>query len=234
MNARQKNSKPHEKKMPVKFSRMAQGLLLGLALSSPAWADGLEALSQFLKTTQGGRADFKQVVTSPGKAGQSPRSKQSSGTFAFVRPAKFRFDYQKPFPQVIVADGQTLWLYDADLEQVTARKQSQTLSTTPAALIATATDVATLQKDFTLQAEPDAEGLQWVQAVPKNKESSLSQVRVGLRTEGGHVALGKLDITDAMGQRSVLTFERFDTQPASVNAALFQFVPPKGVDVVRP
>jgi outer membrane lipoprotein carrier protein len=217
-----------------KFLWMAKILLLGLVLSNHAWADGLEALSQFLKTAHSGRAEFKQVVTSPGKAGQPPRSKQSSGTFAFVRPAKFRFDYNKPFPRLILADGQTLWLYDADLQQATARKQAQALSATPAALIATATDLAALQKDFTLQSEPEADGLQWVQALPKSKEGSLAQVRVGLRTEGGSVALGKLDITDAMGQRSVITFERFDTQPASVSAALFQFVPPKGVDVVRP
>jgi outer membrane lipoprotein carrier protein len=174
------------------------------------------------------------VVTSPSKAGQGVRNKTSSGTFAFVRPHQFRFDYQKPFAQTIVADGQTLWLYDVDLEQVSARKQSQTLSTTPAALIATATDVSALQKDFTLQAQPDADGLQWVQATPKNKESTLSQIRVGLRVEGAQVTLSKLDIADAMGQRSVISFERFEINPQALSAAMFQFTPPKGVDVVRP
>lgn len=205
-----------------------------VVLSTQVCADSLDALAQFLKTTHSGRAEFKQVVTSPSKAGQAPRSKTSSGQFAFSRPNQFRFDYQKPFPQTIVADGQTLWLYDADLQQATARKQSQSLSATPAALIATATDVAALQKEFNLQAEPDADGLQWVQATPKNKDSTLSQVRVGLRVEGAQVTLGKLDIADAMGQRSLLTFERFENNPAKLNAAYFQFLPPKGVDVVRP
>jgi len=209
-------------------------LLVGTLLCASANANSLDTLAQFLKTTQSGRAEFKQVVTSPSKAGQPVRSKQSAGTFAFIRPTKFRFEYQKPFPQVIVADGQTLWLYDADLEQVTARKQAQALNTTPAALIATATDVAALQKDFTLQAQPDADGLQWVQATPINKDSTLSLVRLGLSVNGQQVALAKLEILDAMGQRSVLSFERFDVNPSGLTAAAFNFVPPKGVDVVRP
>ncbi len=210
------------------------GGVIGVAMSFHASANSLDTLAQFLKTTHSGRSEFSQVVTSPAKAGQPVRTKQSTGTFAFMRPAKFRFEYQKPFPQVIVADGQTLWLYDADLGQVTARKQSQALNTTPAALIATATDLAALQKDFTLQAQTDSEGLQWVQALPNNKESTLSQIRLGLRFEGNLVALGKLDILDAMGQRSVLTFERFEINPSGLTTAPFNFVPPKGVDVIRP
>jgi outer membrane lipoprotein carrier protein len=199
-----------------------------------AHANSVDTLAQFLKNTHSGRADFHQVVTSPSKAGQPVRSKQSAGSFAFMRPTKFRFEYQKPFPQLIVADGQTLWLYDTDLAQVTARKQSQALNSTPAALIATATDLAALQKDFTLQAQPDADGLQWVQATPNNKESTMSQVRLGLSVSGQQVSLAKLDILDAMGQRSVLTFERFEVNPSGLTAASFNFVPPKGVDVVRP
>ena len=205
------------------------------ALAQPAWAHGLDALESFLKHTQTGRADFTQVVTPPAKAGQAQvRTKTSTGTFSFMRPARFRFEYQKPFPQVIVADGQTLWLYDTDLEQVTARKQAQTLGSTPAALVATATDVASLQKDFTLEAQPDEQGLQWVLATPKNRESGVQSVRIGLRGEAGNVSLAKLDILDAMGQRSVLSFESFTANPAQLGVGVFQFVPPKGVSVIRP
>lgn len=214
--------------------RRSAWVCVGLALSCQVSASSLDTLALFLKTTHSGRAEFKQQVSSPPKAGQPVRSKQSAGTFAFMRPNKFRFEYITPFAQAIVADGDTLWLYDVDLAQVTARKQSQTLHTTPAALIATATDLSALQKDFTLQAQADAEGLQWVQALPKNKDSSLSHVRVGLRAEGASVALAKLDILDALGQRSVLTFERFETNPTGLGAAQFHFVPPKGVDVIRP
>ena len=207
-----------------------------LALSANmATASSLETLEKFLKSTKSGRADFTQVVTPPAKAGQAvARTKTSTGQFSFMRPTRFRFDYLKPFPQVIVADGQTLWLYDADLDQVTARQQAQALGSTPAALVATASDLNALQKEFSLEAQTDADGLQWVQATPKNRESTIQSVRMGLRMEGSQVSLGKLEILDAMGQRSVLSFERFEVNPASMGAAQFTFAVPKGVSVIRP
>jgi len=222
----------------VGCGRLLRAMAVGWAVvcfAGAAHASSLDTLEIFLKSTQSGRADFTQVVTPPAKAGQaSVRSKTSTGQFSFVRPARFRFDYLKPFPQVIVADGQTLWLYDADLEQVTARKQAQTLSSTPAALVATAVDVGTLQKEFSLEAQADADGLQWVQATPKNRDSTIQSVRLGLRLDGAQVSLSKLEILDAMGQRSVLSFERFEVNPANLGAAQFNFVAPKGVSVIRP
>ena len=207
-----------------------------LALSaSVVCASSLDTLEVFLKSTKSGRADFTQVVTPPAKAGQtSVRSKTSTGQFSFVRPTRFRFDYHKPFPQVIVADGQILWLYDADLEQVTARKQTQALGSTPAALVATAVDLSALQKEFSIEAQADADGLQWVQATPKNRESTIQSVRMGLRADGAQVSLGKLEIFDAMGQRSVLSFDQFEVNPSNLGAAQFNFAPPKGVSVIRP
>ena len=91
-------------------------------------ANGLQSLETYVKTAKTGRADFTQVVTSPPKTGQAPRSKTSTGTFEFARPERFKFVYKKPFEQTIVADGQTLWLHDVDLNQVTARKQAQVLN----------------------------------------------------------------------------------------------------------
>ena len=90
-------------------------------------AGGLESLELFVKLAKTGRADFTQVVTPPSKEGQTTKAKTSSGTFEFSRPSRFRFIYKKPFEQTIVADGQTLWLYDVDLNQVTARKQADVL-----------------------------------------------------------------------------------------------------------
>jgi len=204
-------------------------------ITSIACASSLDTLEMFLKSAKSGHADFTQVVTPPAKAGQTTaRSKTSTGQFSFMRPTRFRFDYIKPFPQVIVADGQTLWLYDADLEQVTARKQAQALGSTPAALVATAVDLGALQKEFSLEAQADADGLQWVQAMPKNRESTIQSVRMGLRVDGTQVSLGKLEIFDAMGQRSVLSFERFEVNPANFGAAQFNFAVPKGVSVIRP
>ena len=210
-------------------------LALCCAAAGVASASSLDTLDIFLKTTRSGRADFTQVVTSPVKSGQTvARKKTSTGQFSFIRPTRFRFDYLKPFPQVLVADGQTLWLYDADLEQVTARKQAQALGSTPAALVATAVDLSALQKEFTLDAQADADGLQWVQATPKNRESAIQSVRLGLRADGAQVSLAKLEIDDAMGQRSVLSFEHFEVNPAGLGAAQFNFVTPKGVSVIRP
>jgi outer membrane lipoprotein carrier protein len=210
-------------------------LVIATLSTGVASANSLNVLETFLKSTKSGRADFTQVVTPPAKAGQAiMRIKTSTGQFSFIRPTRFRFDYVKPFPQVIVADGQTLWLYDADLEQVTARKQAQALGSTPAALVATASDLGALQKEFSLEAQADADGLQWVQATPKNRESTIQSVRIGLRTDGAQVSLGKLEIFDAMGQRSVLSFDRFEVNPVNLGPVQFNFVPPKGVSVIRP
>ncbi len=214
---------------------MRLALVTSALTATMACASSLDTLETFLKSTKSGRADFTQVVTPPAKAGQATvRSKTSTGQFSFVRPTRFRFDYVKPFPQVIVADGQTLWLYDADLEQVTARKQAHALGSTPAALVATAADLNALQKEFSLEAQADSDGLQWVQATPKNRESTIQSVRIGLRTDGLLVSLGKLEIFDAMGQRSVLSFERFEVNPMNLGPAQFNFVPPRGVSVIRP
>jgi outer membrane lipoprotein carrier protein len=117
-------------------------------LRHDAWAGGLESLETFVKTVKSGRADFTQTVTAPSREGQPGRVKTSTGTFEFQRPGQFKFDYQKPFAQTIVADGKTLWLYDADLNQVTQRAQAQALGSTPAALIAAAPDLRALQADF--------------------------------------------------------------------------------------
>ena len=152
----------------------------------------------------------------------------SSGTFEFQRPSRFRFIYKKPFEQTIVADGQTLWLYDVDLAQVTARKQGQVLGSTPAALIASAADLRALDADFVLSDAQPMDGLEWVLAMPRNKDNSLSNVRVGLKGN----TLVMLDIVDSFGQRSVLQFSAFEANPA-LDPSIFQFKPPAGVDVLR-
>lgn len=200
-----------------------------IAASAPlASADGLKSLDTFLKGSQAGRADFTQTVTSPPKEGQAARSKTSSGSFEFQRPGRFKFIYKKPFEQTIVADGQTLWLYDADLNQVTQRPQAQALGTTPAALLASAADLQALRADFALENAPDQDGLQWVQASPKAKDGQLQSVRVGFAGE----QLAALEILDSFGQRSVIRFARLQTLP-SLPAGTFQFKPPAGADVLK-
>ena len=210
-------------------------IVLLAAYASSAWADGLNSLEIFIKTVSSGRAEFTQVVTAPAREGQSARSKTSSGTFEFARPGRFKFVYKKPFEQSIVADGQTLWLYDVDLNQVTARKQASALGTTPAALIASAPDLRALQADFTLSSAPDQDGLEWLLATPKAKDGQLQTVRVGFRQNekaANARELAALEIIDNFGQRSVLSFSKVEVNPV-LPADTFAFKPPKGADVIR-
>jgi outer membrane lipoprotein carrier protein len=209
------------------MNRFIVGLGL-LAFSLVARASGLDSLEEFIRSAKTGRAEFTQVVTSPAREGQAGRSKTSTGTFEFARPNRFRFDYRKPFVQAIVADGQTLWLYDADLNQVTARQQSAVLGSTPAALIASAADLATLRKDFNLEAAGDKDGLQWVQATPVAKDGQLHSIRLGFR--GKDLAL--LEILDSFGQRSVLTFSSMELN-GPIAPEQFRFKPPQGAQVLR-
>jgi outer membrane lipoprotein carrier protein len=207
--------------------------LLATALTLTALsarADGLQDLEAFLREVKSAQASFTQVVTSPKRTGEATaRSKTSSGSFEFQRPGRFRFEYTKPFEQTIVADGQTLWLYDVDLNQVTARKQQDALGSTPAALIASGTDLKALSEAFDLKAAPAKEGLEWVDARPKAKEGQLQTVRVGFRQ--GQLAV--LEILDSLGQKSVLSFAQWQGN-AAVKPERFRFQPPAGADVIRP
>jgi outer membrane lipoprotein carrier protein len=213
------------------------------AINTPA--AGLNALENFLKSTQSGKAEFSQVVTSPAKTELKSEAKSdsveksvakvktSSGTFEFSRPNKFKFLYKKPFEQTIVADGTTLWLFDVDLNQVTAKKQSQALGSTPAALIATAASLKALEAEFKLQDAPDANGLQWVIATPKAKDGQIQSIKVGLKgTAELGVSLSVLEILDSFGQRSVINFSNVERNLA-FSADNFSFKPPAGADVIR-
>jgi outer membrane lipoprotein carrier protein len=209
------------------MKKLFAGALLAVAAAG-AWAGGMESLEAFVKTARSGRAEFTQTVTSPPKEGQVSREKVSTGTFEFQRPGKFRFDYKKPFVQNIVADGETLWLYDADLNQVTQRKQAQALGSTPAALIAAAPDLRALQADFALEAAPERDGLQWVKATPRNKDGQLQSVQMGFQGD----SLAALEILDSFGQRSVLKFSKVEVNP-QLPSGTFVFKTPPGADVVR-
>lgn len=199
-----------------------------LLVSTNGWAAGLESLEAFVKTVKSGRAEFTQTVTAPPRDGQPARAKTSTGTFEFQRPGKFKFDYRKPFAQSIVADGKTLSLYDADLNQVTTRAQAQALGSTPAALIAAAPDLRALQADFTLEGAPERDGLQWVKATPKSKDGQLQSVQIGFQGE----ALASLEILDSFGQRSVLRFSKVEVNP-TLPSSTFEFKAPVGADVLK-
>jgi len=199
-------------------NRLLLPLLLGL--TGGARADAVDSLRDFAQNVKSGKASFTQTVTSVDGA----KKKTSSGQFEFVRPNRFRFVYAKPFEQQIVADGQKVWLYDVDLNQVTVRPMAQALGATPAALLAG----ATLDKEFDLKAVPAAEGFEWVQATPKIKDGPIQLLRVGFKGKD----LAALDIVDAFGQRSALRFSALE-QNIKLSDEQFRFTPPKGADVIQ-
>ena len=201
---------------------MKRSLLATLALcAAAARADAVDALHEFARDAKNGRAAFTQVVTSP----DGLKKKTSSGSFEFARPDRFRFVYTKPFEQLIVGDGQKVWLYDADLQQASVRAMDKALGATPAALLAG----TSLDKDFELQALPAAQGLDWVQATPREKSdaNNLQSLRVGFKGK----TLAAIELVDGFGQRSLLSFSGVVTNVA-LDGEHFRFVPPKGVDVL--
>ncbi len=201
-----------------------RGLVVGLLVAAgAARADAVDALREFTRDARTGRASFTQVVTSPDGA----RRKTSSGSFEFARPNRFRFAYAKPYEQLIVGDGERVWLYDVDLQQVTVRPMDKALGATPAALLAG----SGLERDFDLRAEPTAQGLEWVQATPKSRNdgAGFQSLRVGFRGK----TLAALELVDAFGQRSLLTFADVTLNGAPA-AEAFRFTPPPGADVIRP
>jgi len=190
------------------------------ASTCAAHADAVDALRGFVSDVKTGHASFTQTVTSPDGA----KKKASSGTFDFSRPNRFRFAYARPFEQVIVADGQKVWIYDADLNQVSTRKLSQALGATPAVLLAG----GSMDKDFTLTSLPSKDGFDWVQAVPKQKDGPFQSVRVGFKGRD----LSVIEIIDSFGQHSLLEFTQLVANAAEP-AELFKFVVPAGADVLE-
>lgn len=193
--------------------------LLALAAGA-AQADAADTLREFVRDVKSGQAAFTQVVTSPDGA----KRKTSSGSFEFQRPNRFRFSYTKPFEQAIVADGQKVWIYDADLNQASSRKLSAAIGSTPAALLAG----GSLDEDFVLKADASKDGLDWVLTTPKAKDGPFRTMRVGFRGK----TLAAVEITDSFGQQSALTFQEFTSNPKLPDER-FRFVPPKGADVIE-
>ena len=189
-------------------------------LSGSAFAGGVDALKAFINDTRTAKASFSQTVLD-----QNGRLRQKSeGTLAFSRPGKFRWVYQKPYEQLIVGDGTKLWIYDADLEQVTVRKLGEALGSSPAALLAGSNDI---EKHFTLKDAGSSEGLEWLEARPKGKESTFEAVRMGFAGN----TLAAMELKDSFGQTTLLKFSSMEKNPA-VNAGDFKFIPPKGADVI--
>ncbi len=188
-------------------------------ITSFAHADAIGDLKQFLGSTHSLKAQFTQSVVGKGK------TQTSTGNVAIVIPGKFRWEYQKPYQQLIVGDAKEVWLYDQDLKQATSKNVANALESSPAALLAGDT---AWEKNYTLKALPDQDGLTWLEATPKREDSSFEHIRLGL----ANGQIQRMDLFDKFGQTTQIRFSQIVTNP-KLDAGLFHFTPPKDVDVVR-
>lgn len=204
------------------MTRLLKSMVIAALLGGAglARADAVSALKDFVREAKTGRANFSQTVSSP----DGKRNKTSSGSFEFQRPNQFRFAYAKPFEQLIVGDGQKVWIFDPDLNQASSRKMDKALGATPAALLA-GTD---LERDFTLKAQPSAEGVDWVQATPRQADGGLQSLKIGFKGK----ELAAIEVVDGFGQRSLLQFSAVSTNTA-IAADRFRFVLPAGADLIE-
>jgi len=205
----------------VKRAAVAALAAVALAGASAARADAIEQLRAFQTATKSGKVAFRQVVI--GKA-QQGLQRESTGTFAFQRPGKFRWVYEKPYEQLIVGDGEKLWVYDRDLNQVIVRKLDVALGSTPAALLA---GDSALDKNFDLTDAGRSNGLDYVDAKPRSPDTGFARVRIGLSDNLPRA----MELTDTFGNVTILTFSRFERNP-QLDSDEFRFIPPQGADVI--
>jgi outer membrane lipoprotein carrier protein len=195
-------------------------LLVGLLVPMLAQASALERFQAFLRDTQSARATFEQKVYDR----ERRLVQDSTGTFAFLRPGRFRWRYEKPYEQVIVGDGERVWIHDPDLNQVTVRPMARALGSTPAALLAGSSDV---EGAFTFTEAGSADGLEWLEAKPRGEDSGFERIRLGLAAGG----VRAMELTDHFGQTTVLRFGALERN-APLAPGDFRFVPPNGADVL--
>jgi outer membrane lipoprotein carrier protein len=194
--------------------------LLALGFLQDAQAAAIDRFKAFLRTTQSARATFEQRVQD--RAGKLVQ--ESKGSFVFLRPGRFRWEYAKPVDQLIVGDGQRVWIYDRDLNQVTVRRIGSALGSTPAALLAGSSDV---EKSFDLKEAGEQGGLEWLEATPKEKDAGFERIRMGFGVAG----VQAMELTDHFGQTTLLRFAGLERNP-KVSPADFRFEPPAGADVL--
>ena len=188
--------------------------------TADAGAATLERLRAFVRDTQTARAQFTQtVVDSSGRTTQ-----QANGEFSLSRPGKFRWSVEKPYKQLLVGDGQRVWVFDEDLNQVIVRKVGDALGATPAALLSGNQEV---ERAFAWKELPAADGLDWLAATPLAKDATFSEIRLGF--DGRNLAA--LELLDTFGQRSSVRFGNIERNP-KLAPDLFRFTPPKGADVI--
>jgi outer membrane lipoprotein carrier protein len=192
-------------------------------MAGAAHAGALDQLKAFASGTKAAKGEFTQQQQ--GKAKNGKAAPVSSGSFVFARPGKFIWTYQKPYEQVLQADGDQLYIYDKDLNQVTVKKLGNALGSSPAAILFGSNN---LEQNFTLSEAGERDGAEWLNAVPKAKDTSFEQISIGLK---GGVPVA-MELKDSFGQTSVLKFTSFQRNP-QLGAQQFKFEIPQGADVVK-
>jgi outer membrane lipoprotein carrier protein len=197
-------------------------LLLLLAVLAPgvSAAATVEGLKSLLEQTTTARARFAQMVLDK----NMKKLQQATGTMQFARPGKFRWEYDKPYEQVIVSDGARVWLYDKDLNQVTVRKYDRALGTSPAALLAGSNEI---EKNYRFSTVGNQDGLDWLEAVPRTQDTAFERIRLGF----GKAGLEAMELRDQFGQITVIKFSTIERN-AKIPPEAFTFTPPKGADVI--
>jgi outer membrane lipoprotein carrier protein len=207
--------------MPNIKNTIAAMITATLALSGTAHATALDQFKSFVATTKAAKGEFTQQQQRKSQTGKI--SPVSSGTFVFARPGKFIWNYTKPYDQLLQADGDSLYIYDKDLNQVTVKKLGNALGSSPAAILFGSND---LEKNFTLSEAGTRDGLEWLNAVPKAKDTTFEQISIGLKNGTPEA----MELKDTFGQTSVLKFTSFHRNP-SLGAQQFKFEIPKGAEV---
>lgn len=202
-------------------------MLAACAIALPAFAQAsaLDQFKNFIAATKAAKGEFTQRLVKTDSSGSAKVSNPSTGTFLFARPGKFIWTYQKPYEQLLQADGEKLYIYDRDLNQVTIKKLGNALGSSPAAILFGSND---LEKNFTLKEGGAKDGMEWLQATPKARDTTFDQIGIGMRN-GVPAAM---ELRDSFGQVSLLTFTKFEKNPAMPDNQ-FKFAVPKGADVFQ-
>ena len=194
--------------------------LLAALAAGLAHASAVDRFKDFVRDTQSARADFEQVVHDK----SARRIQETRGSFVFQRPGRFRWVYEPPVDQLIVGDGERVWIYDRGLEQVTVRKLAGALGSTPAALLAGSSDI---ERAFELSDAGSRGGLEWLEARPREPEAGFERIRIGFGPDG----LRAMELLDHFGQTTQLRFSNLARNPR-VDPGEFRFEPPPGTDVL--
>lgn len=191
-------------------------LFSSLASAGPA-RDRLESFAKGLDALRG---SFVQEVRDP----DGRVTDTQSGSLALKAPRQFRFQYAKPYPQLIVADGDDVWIFDEDLNQVTVRSQSLEEAHSPLTVLV---DLAQLDREYKVNESGDKDGMQWLTLTPKGKDAAFKSCEIGFAPDGP----ARMIVNDQIGQRNEWRFSKWERN-AKLDASLFRFVPPKGADVI--